>query len=206
MFELADQTSATLASITNRVEKHGDDEVPAVSFGLKITAANTILDSLSPSLRGALYTKPRGQTNIEGVEPTLPNLRTPHIESCAVVGSFEGWSLHIDHGIDEHDPITFGGCKVDKFRVAPMEGGTVNLSFRVGTSDIDAERLGIVGMKIGQLVSITVRKPEKAPDEVKPGSTDGKPTLWPFGDKGDKNAPAKTPEQALAESVGAAAS
>jgi hypothetical protein len=205
LFELLDPTAATLSTVTNRVEKHGDDDVPAVSFGIKIVGANTILDALSATLRPTLYTKPRGQQSIEGVEPTTPNLRCAQIESASIAASFEGWTLNVDHGIDEHDPISFGGCKVDKFKVTPSEGGTVELSLRVGTSDIDAERLGIVGMKLGQQISITLRKPEKAPEGKGDAGKDGKPTLWPFGDKGDANKPAtaandqqRTPEEALA--------
>jgi hypothetical protein len=199
LFELTELTTATLATITNRVERHGEDEVPAVSFGLKITAANTILDALSPTLRKTLYTKARGQAELEGVESVTANLRCAQVESVSVAGCFEGWTLNVDHGIDEHEPISFGGCKVDKFKVAPSEGGTVELSLRVGTSDIDAERLGVVGMKLGQQISITLRKPERATEDEKKGK-DGKPTLWPFGDKGEANKPAteRTPEDALA--------
>jgi hypothetical protein len=206
MFELPDPTTCTLTTITNRVEKHGDDDKPAVSFGLKFEAANTILDLISDTLLDAIYMPVPGQPELEGVEQAKPNLRCKDIEQHNVAGRYEGWTLTVDHGIDEHKPITFGGCKVDKFRVAAKEGGTVELSLRVGTSDIDAEGLGVVGMKLAQQISVTIRKPEKA--DEKP-STDGKPTLpldgakdggpWPLGDKGEANKPAMTPEDALAE-------
>jgi hypothetical protein len=64
-------------------------------------------------------------------------------------------------------------------------------------------------MKIGQEISITLTAP-RVVAEAKPA--DGKPTPpidgsgpWPFGDKGDANAPntgALTPEAALAASAG----
>jgi hypothetical protein len=206
MFELPDPTDCALTSITNRIEKHGDDDLPAVSFGLTFTTENTVLDLISATLRPALYVKSKGgQESLDGVEETTPHLRSPDMELVNVRGSYEGWTLNIDHGIDAHNPISFGGCKVDKFRVAPLEGGSVKLSLRVGTRDIDAERLGIVGMKIGQQISVTILKPIAKPDDK---VTDGKPTLpgpWPFGDKGAENKPAAlTPEKALADSLGVA--
>lgn len=50
MFELTQPTEATLSSVTNRSELHGDDKVPAISLGFTVEAANTILDRLAESL------------------------------------------------------------------------------------------------------------------------------------------------------------
>jgi hypothetical protein len=55
MFELLTPQAATLTGVVPRNEMHGDDEVLAVTLGLKITAANLLLDRLSPTLRAALY-------------------------------------------------------------------------------------------------------------------------------------------------------
>lgn len=202
MFELTTPTEATLTSVTNRSELHGDDKVPAISLGFTIEAANTILDRLDKTLREALYTRATGQDGLPGVEETLPLLRTTCMDSISVSGSFDGWTLQVDHGIDEGEPITFGGCRVDKFRVSPKQGGTVELHFRVGTSDIDAESLGLIGMKLGQDLSITLLAPKVAAepkpqdgggelfkDEAKPaakkarkGDADpsGQTGPWPF--------------------------
>jgi hypothetical protein len=172
-FELTHQ-SATLKTVTPRKEAHGDSKVTAVSFGLKFTAPNTLLDHLSPSLRTTLY-KPaaiEGQEPLEGVDEPTPLLRTRGIETVKLVGTLEGWTVQVDHGIDEDDPMTFGGCKLDAFSVAPMEGGTVELHLRVGTSDIDAAEIGLLCDKLQEeiVVSITAPKPmEPAID----GSPDG---------------------------------
>jgi hypothetical protein len=219
MFELPTPTLATLNTVTNRSELHGDDKAPAISLDFTVEAANTILDRLSDTLRGALYTRPDGQSALPGVEDTTPLLRALCMESIAVAGSFEGWTLNVDHGIDEGEPITFGGVKVDKFRVSPKQGGTVELHFRCGTSDIDAESLGLIGMKLGQDLSITLLAPKVAgepkakdgggelfKDEAKPaakkarkGDADpsGQTGGWPF--PGD-NAPL-TPDGALAAAL-----
>jgi hypothetical protein len=185
MFEITEPTDATLVSITNREENHGEDKVPAISLRVKLRGPNTMLDWLEKTLRPALYTKVKGQQPIEGVEITSPNLRTKCMEHIALVAKYEGWTLHVDHGIDESEPVTFGGCKVDAFRVLPMEGGTVEITFRIGTNDISAESLGIIGMKLGQTISITLDAP-KTQEKEKP--SDGKPSLpgeWPFPGKFD---------------------
>lgn len=165
-FEL-DHQAATLKSVTIRKETHGDSKVTAVSFGLRFTAPNTLLDHLSPTLRTTLY-KPAaidGQEPLEGVDQPTPLLRQPGIEMLSLKGELNGWTVMIDHGIDEADPMTFGGCKIDGFKVAPMEGGTVELHARVGTSDIDPAEIGILGDKLQEevVVSITAPKPMERP-------------------------------------------
>ena len=198
MFALTDPTEAKLATITARIEQHGDEEVPASSFGLKITGHCTLLDLLSKTLRSALYEDP-AQASIDGV-PVAQSLRSKDIDfPINVVGKYDGWTWVVDHGIDEHDPITFGKCKCDAFKVTAIEGGSVELSLRIGTSDIDAERLGIIGMKLGQNISIRLLAPAKVEDKP----TDGRPTLIDASSDGDAP-PVLTPEAALAASAGAA--
>lgn len=197
MFEITQPTIATLVSITPRSEKHGDDEVPAVSYGLKITGANTLLDLIDKDLRSAIYHSARNKT-IDGVDPIAPTLRCKAIEHLSVAaGPFEAWTLNVDHGIDEGSPISFGGCKVDKFKVTPVEGGSVEVSLRVGTSDIGPESAGLMSMKIGQQISITLLGPKV--DGAKP--TDGKPTLKTDPARPLPKKDGVTPEQALAESL-----
>jgi hypothetical protein len=168
-----DHQAATLKSVTIRKEAHGDSKVTAVSFGLKFTAPNTLLDHLSPTLRTTLY-KPAaidGQEPLEGVDEPTPLLRQPGIEMLSLKGELNGWTVMIDHGIDEADPMTFGGCKIDGFKVAPLEGGTVELHARVGTSDIDPAEIGILGDKLQEevVVTITAPKPMERPID---GSTE----------------------------------
>ena len=43
MFELLTPTPATITSVTPRTESHGDEKVPAMSLGFKLTMPNSIL-------------------------------------------------------------------------------------------------------------------------------------------------------------------
>lgn len=171
MFELTTPTDALLKTFSPRVEKHGEDEVSAASLGLRIIGANTLLDLLQPGLRTMLYTAPEGQESLPGVEPSTPLLRAKGVESVKLAACFEGWTLKIDHGIDERDPFVIGGSKVDKFVVVPKEGGTVEIDLRVGSSDIDESEAGWLYGRQRQDISITLHAP-KAPAAAIDGSTE----------------------------------
>lgn len=165
-FELLTPTAAILSTVTPRTEVHGDDRVFAISLGIKLVGANTLLDKLSPTLRDTLYKAVEDQDVLPGVEVSTPLLRTRGIEQVTLAGSLEGWTLTVDHGIDEDAPIALGGCRVDKFRVVPSEGGTVELNFRIGSNDIDSTEAGLLCSHLSQEINITLKAPEKAADTI----------------------------------------
>lgn len=160
MFELLTPTEAVLRTLTPRTEKHGEDDVSAVSLGLTITGPNTLLDALRPGLRTTLYTPVEGQEQLPGVEPSTPLLRCSGIESLKLDACFEGWTMKVDRGIDDSTAIELGGCKVDAFVVHPAEGGSINLQLRVGTSDISEDEAGWLFGKLKQSISITLHAPK----------------------------------------------
>ena len=182
MFSLT-TTEVKLATMTPRTEKHGDEDVSAVSLGLRLTAANTLLDALDPNLRMAIYAPVEGQDQLPGVEPSTPVLRPRMVESLKLSCCFEGWTVAIDRGIDEDDPIKLGGAKVDKFVVVPHEGGSVDIAFRVGSSDIDETEAGWLFGHLGQPIVVSITPPEKAPDAID-GSTEAFQRDHPGADDG----------------------
>jgi hypothetical protein len=171
MFQIETFHEAKLATVTNRIEKHGDEDKPAVSLSLEITAANTLLDAIDPKIRHALYMAVEGQEPLPGVDPATPVLRCNHFETHALTTAHEGWVLTVDDGIDETEPMVFGGVKVDKFKVDAKQGGSIVLRFRAGTSDVDADKLGKLAMHNGQSIWITLTAPEKQPDAIDASSS-----------------------------------
>lgn len=171
MFQLPETTEARLTSVTNRVERHGDDEHPAVSLGISIDAANTVLDRIDPHIREALYKPVEGQELLPGIEPSTPVLRCNSFDKHTLTTSHEGWTLEVDEGLDEANPLVFGGCKIDKFIIEAKQGGSIVLRFRVSTSDVDADKLGKLAMHNGQ--AIWIRLSGSAPQaQAIDGSTD----------------------------------
>lgn len=165
-FEIQNQT-AKIASITTRIEKHGDEDVPAVSLGLRITGPNTLLDLMQPGLREVLYKAVDDQEALPGVDAPTPLLRTRCIEKFPVkMPDMVGWQLVIENGIDDESAIDLHDCKVDKFVAEPFEGGSCEISFRVGTSDIDEAYAGRLAMKLGREVPISLVAPQAKPDAI----------------------------------------
>lgn len=166
MFKIPEFTEVTLATFTKREETHGDEKVGAVSVTLELTGANTLLDEIDPQIRQALYKAVDDQDQLPGVEPSTPVLRCNSFEKHALTTAHEGWTLAVDENIDESNPMKFGGCKVDRLVVEAKQGGSIVLRFRIGTSDIDAERLGKLGMLHGHSMWITLMPPEPKPDAI----------------------------------------
>lgn len=181
-FELHD-VAAKLRSFTARVEKHGDEDAPAISLGFTITGANTLLDLIDPNIRRALYKAVEGQDQLPGVEPATPLLVCSGFTACALSACYEGWMLSVDHGIDEDDPIVLGNCKVDAFKVEPAEGGSVDLQFRVGSSAVSREDAGLLWEKQRQEVRITLTAPKPKAEAI--DGTVGHPALAGGGDEPD---------------------
>lgn len=171
MFELLQPTEALLKTFTPRTEKHGEDEVSAASLGLRITGANTLLDILQPGLRDMLYKAVEGQEQLPGMPPNTPLLRAKGVESIKLTACFEGWTLKIDRGMDADAPFVIGSSKCDKYVVTPHEGGSVDIDFRLGSSDIDETEAGWLYGHQKQTITITLHAPEK-PVEAIDGSTE----------------------------------
>lgn len=177
MFQIPEFIEARLATLTSRVEKHGDDDKPAASLGVEIETGNTILDGIDPTLRPTLWKADDDQPMLPGVEPALTVLRCNSIDRVALPTKHEGWTLAIDDGIDDTKPALFGGCKVDKFTAEPKQGGRVLLRLRIGTSDLDKARAGMLSMHVGQAIWIKLTAPQKGADDgeqppTQPDATD----------------------------------
>src|SRR4051812_38234962 len=67
----------TLEALTCRTEKHGKDEVPAVTLKLSTVQSSNILAHFSPTLEAHLFDKENIQKDLLG---DGARLRYPHIE------------------------------------------------------------------------------------------------------------------------------
>lgn len=166
-FELLEFNEAHVATFTKRVEKHGDEDKQAVSMGLEITTKNFVLDMLDAQLRHALFkAKDEDQEDVPGVPASTPVLRSNAIDRVVLPNKHEGWTLVVDAGLGEDSPMKLGGVKLSKFSVEPKQGGSVVLRFTAGTADIDAEKLGYLGMHHGDSLWIKLHAPTVKPDAI----------------------------------------
>lgn len=211
-FEIEDFTPVKLCSITARSEKHGPDELhPAVDLHISLTTGNNILTALDGKLLDALYTKNAnadqgGQQSLDGVEEVsnLPNLKFPLMGALKWKKDLIGYTLTVQHGVGSD--IVLKGCKVNNFTIDPKEGGSVDLKFRVQSSDVDERTLGKLGLLVQNKVDVMLLAPEAKQD----GQQDIENPLPYTLDESDKQMEnpfpsALTPEQALADACAAEA-
>lgn len=111
--------------------KNPADGRTATDLRLTVKGGNDILDKLSPHLRGSFYQHDDEKRQGDLVPGQLTKLIHPLLQTtysydlkCA------GYTVAIDHGIDEEDPITLTDSQVNDFKVTVMEGGTVAIAMR----------------------------------------------------------------------------
>lgn len=159
-FEILTLTEATLTTFTGRTETHGKATVPAVSFRLRFSGPNTLLDLLSNTARKTFYMAAEGQEDLPGVDPTTPHLRSRDIKQWAPENSHEGWTVTIDRSGNDADAIEMGSCKVDGFSCELHDDpGMVDIECRIGTSNLDAESAGWLWSKQRQKVFVMLAAP-----------------------------------------------
>jgi hypothetical protein len=98
------------------------------------------------------------------VDPGTPRLRTDAIRSAALDFSFEGWTLSVLRRVDGRVSAILSACKVDNFKLEPIEGGSIVLTFRVGTSAINADLIGELCGFLGHEIAITLVAPTPGAD------------------------------------------
>ncbi len=143
----------TLSSINTRGEKHGDERVPALDLKFTATLSNSILLKLHPGLRDALYVQDR-QRDIESdygrklkfpLLGTMPyDLEVPRVK------------LRVHDCDSESNDVVLSDGKANKFKIAPMEGGSVAIAFRVQFSDYDTDVLAALARVLQQSVPISL--------------------------------------------------
>lgn len=139
------QLPNTLTKFVGRTQKAGKEDVPAVSFRLKLSSVpNVMLDLLSKTMRHTAYEAVPGQEQLPGVEATTPILRSKDLKHWAPETTLEGWSVIVARGISDDDALQMGSCKLDDFRCDLYEGGHVDIDFRVGTADLDEAGAGML--------------------------------------------------------------
>lgn len=169
MFQLLTTTECELTQFTGRTQKSGRDDVPAVSFRLKISnASNTMLDLLSPTMRLTAYAPIEGQEQLPGVELTTPVLRCPDMKVWKSDVVHEGWKVFLARGIGEDSGLQMDKCKLDEFTFDLYQGGHVDCECRVSTADVDEAGAGMLWGRQKRKVFVQIH----APEMPKPGTTE----------------------------------
>lgn len=161
MFQLTDHT-ATLAKLTTRTEKHGDEDVPAASLRLKVAVASSLLDMFNPAIKKTFYCKPRvgDQQSIpfdKGDDRTA--IAIPEIRSISWDAEYPGYALSIGVGLESSDPVSLSDVTLSKFNFDFIEGGSAVVEFSVAGTP-DGEQVARLYEWQGQDLQLTLTPPK----------------------------------------------
>lgn len=155
-FELEAQ-QAKLTSVNPRAELHGEDKKPAVDLKFEVAADNGVLANFGADLRSSLYTLPDAQEDL--IDPErLTKLKYPKMSGFKWEQEGVGYTAEIDYGLGGDSNIVLEDLKVDGFRIQPMEGGTVIVSFRA-IAHPDEGDMGRICSLIQRDVELTLTAP-----------------------------------------------
>lgn len=153
--EFTGKTKATIADVDIQSLKQGQTDVkPAVALTLKLMRPNATLAMLDKNLQGFLFKKASTdaakQATLDGVDVVsdLPSL-TPLALALGALhweGEQTGSTLVIYQGVTGDQDIKLSDCTVRKVKIDPKEGGAVEWTYQVYTSDVDQETIGALGV------------------------------------------------------------
>lgn len=175
MFQ-ANKLPMKIVSVATNNEKHGDEDVLAVSVTVEFVIPNTKLSEFHERLPKALYFKDRSvigaqkQSDLPTVETDAPNLLCPRIESPLKL-DYEGagYRALLTYGISGSlARVVLDDARISNFRLDPKEGGSVKVKARIYKSGVDAQEVGHLNLMLGKLSDVTLTPPEAATYEDKP--------------------------------------
>jgi hypothetical protein len=180
-FELTTATPVKLQHVNLRPEKHGDESVRAIDVKFALQKGNEVLDLFHPKLRAALYwnqkEQEQRQERVVGVAAALPDLIFSELEPVKWDLELVGAKVVIDYGLgpEAGSSIELCDCKVNAFVFECHQGGTVDVTFRVQTSNFPDGALDKLSKKLNQETAIQVLPGEPARAAI--DGTEGHPAL-----------------------------
>jgi hypothetical protein len=151
-----------LRNVQCRMEKHGEDEVPALDLAISVTGQNTMLDMIDTGLRAALF---RPEQAIDGELPLgtddLPSIRFRKLAMPLKLDHEQaGMTMKIAYGLTDDTAMVLGAVTLSKLRVVLIEGGSVELLFNLSTKDLTEKIIGKLSILQQHEISLTLAAPE----------------------------------------------
>lgn len=194
MLELIEPTTVKLANVQTRIEKHGDEDCLAIDLAVVWNTNNRALTSIQKQLRNALFcnlAQESGEAQAEMELPVddMPNVRVPGMDYPVKLDFQQvGARVEVAYGIDDTTAIVLQLCKVHKFRVTPVEGGSAEVKFAISSAaDINDHTIGTLSVLQQRDITLKLTMPDVEPAAEAP-LTEG--DVFP-------NAPPSEPEKRL---------
>lgn len=175
-FDIPPQSRLKIVKATPRKEKHGNELVQAISLRIEWwPTENSALNLLHPGLQDMVFWTPpevEAQCQLDGIPMVKKHIRVPTVvRPWKVEGEFTGYTLQIEHGIDESSALELYSCGLDKFEADAKEGGSATIRWSLATnSEVTPELVGALCALEGTEVIGTLTPPDEPAEE---GAIDG---------------------------------
>jgi hypothetical protein len=203
-FELSTKTKVRVLDVRTLAAKdRKPDEPPGAQMLLQAMLPLETLSMFDGFLAGMLYRKASNggtQGKLDGMEGAELTSIGEHVKRLPWSYEQTGCSLEIDRGLGgKRSNIELDDCKVHRVSFAPQQGGGVKTQWTVDAPALSDDVRGkLTGLKATE-IEMTLSLPEVDQSDIEDApASSTKGDAWPFPKKD-----AKTPEQALADSVGA---
>lgn len=162
MFKLVEQ-ECQVNSVTPFAEKHGDETKPGLALKMSVTMANTVLDHFNKEIRTTFFKQvdpAEADLADQGMDHDdyLPALRFPEFEKMALGWKGAGYRMVICRGVSGYEDIILIDTVLDKFKFECLQGGSVELEFRIKGHPNEKE-MGQLCSLLGQEVELTLEPP-----------------------------------------------
>lgn len=201
--EFIGKTKGKVTKVAGFTIKMGQkDTRSAAQLRVMATVSNSILDKFSAGMREFLFERAKSsekvQKQLDGVEVVsdLPNLREPGVKLGALHWDDEqtGCTFTIDRAID---PVLLKDCKISMFKIAPKDGGSVQVFFTLTTGELDRETSGDLMLLNQREILFELTLPDLISQQKTLNDEEE-----PLGAKGEgTSGKPLTPEEALAASA-----
>jgi hypothetical protein len=161
-------TEVLVRSLNVRAENFGNTHVPAIDIGFRYVCSNKVLDEFDPAIRKAFYkaAKKDGvkQPELDGVDPVsdtplrcLTGIEMP----LKLNADYTGRNIVLDYGLGGKSNLQLNGADANEFKANLLEGGSIELDWRVQISGVDEETIGKIAVLVKNRTKITmVASPE----------------------------------------------
>ncbi|AQG98561.1 hypothetical protein A9R05_06735 [Burkholderia sp. KK1] len=163
MFSLTEH-AATVVSVTNIAEKHGNQREPAISIGLCVTGSSTLLNHFNESLRTMFFQKEQLKPGaLDLATDELNELRFPLLKNPSWAKEYAGYQLRFCIGATGKDDVLLNDVGIKGVSFNPLEGGSVQISFKAHAQPKDEHDHGRIARMLMQECSITLTPPDVDP-------------------------------------------
>src|SRR5262245_5585809 len=145
-----------VANVNVRSERHGEVETPAVDVKLEWVTSHEVLAAFNPKMREVFYMKDP-QMSLDGMGEGLA-LVFRDLDPLKMHSEESGLSLRIVHGLSGSSDLVFKDCVASGFKLDMLQGGSVEVTFTVSTTDLDEKRLGKLGLMLKSDVPVRIER------------------------------------------------